>query len=167
MTHEEKHDLVEIVNGNPFQVRPFLKAYLEKVVPVESETVVKPISRTEQQNKALHLWFTQVSDECRRNSVDAKLVMSKVVRMDMTPLFIKEMWKTLQQALFGKKSTTELRKTGEIEQLYDHFVRFFANEFELELPPFPSDETKPINSGYKTGAKTSFEYPRNYEEPTI
>ena len=90
----------------------------------------------------MHLWFQQVSDECNKNGVDAKLVMSKVIRMDMTPEFIKAMWKTLQHALFKKKSTTELKKTGEIDRLYDHFVRFFAEEFQLELPPFPVDEKK-------------------------
>lgn len=99
-------------------------------------------NRTDTQNRSLHLWYTQVSDECNKNGVDAKLVMSKVIRMDMTPEFIKAMWKTLQQALFKTKSTTELKKTGQIDRVYDHFVRFFANEFELELPPFPVDEKK-------------------------
>jgi len=98
----------------------------------------KPV-RTDSQNRAMHLWFQQVADECNKNSVDAKLVMSKVMRMDMTPEFIKAMWKTLQQALYGTRSTTELKKTGEIDKLYDHFVRFFADNFEMELPPFPSD----------------------------
>ena len=99
-------------------------------------------TRTNTQSRSMHLWFQQVSDECNKNGVDAKLVMSKVIRMDMTPEFIKAMWKTLQHALFKKKSTTELKKSGEIDRLYDHFVRFFAEEFQLELPPFPVDEKK-------------------------
>jgi hypothetical protein len=112
--------------------------------------------RTGSQNAALHLWFEQVAQTCRDNSVDAKLVMSKVHRMDMTAEFIKGMWKVLQKALLKKGSTTELNKTGEIERIQDHFIRFFAEEFELELPPFPNDDKKQFENlgGYKTAAGT-------------
>jgi hypothetical protein len=83
--------------------------------------------------------------------------------MDMTATFIKEMWKLLQRALFGKKSTTQLRKSGEIDRVRDHFIRFFANEFELELPPFPSIETKKESMIRNTNVP----YPEDYEKPLI
>jgi len=123
--------------------------------------------RTDTQNKAMHLWFQQVADECNKNSVDAKLVMSKVMRMDMTPEFIKAMWKTLQRALYGTKSTTELKKAGEIDKLYDHFVRFFAENFEMELPPFPNDEEKGKLLLDAMKLSSNIDYPNNFEEPTI
>ena len=88
--------------------------------------------------------------------------------MDMTPEFIKAMWKTLQHALFKKKSTTELKKSGEIDKLYDHFVRFFAEEFQLELPPFPVDEKKHME-GIRVAQHNNLkseDYPE-YIEPTI
>lgn len=125
--------------------------------------------RTTTQNASMHLWFQQVSDECNKNGVDAKLVMSKVIRMDMTPEFIKAMWKTLQTALFKKKSTTELKKSGEIDKLYDHFVRFFAEEFELELPPFPSrglDDLAGVRLGQHNNLKNE-DYPEYQGKPTL
>ncbi len=163
MTHEEKHELVEIVTGEPFKVRQRLREFIDRiVVDNESDTKSMEAYRTNQQNKAIHVWFDAVSKTCNENGVDAKLVMSKVIRMDMTPVFIKEMWKTLQTALFGKTSTTQLRKSGEIDRIVDHFIRFFANEFELELPPFPSLETKEA-----TIRGTDVPYPDTYEKPLI
>ena len=163
MTGLEKHELVEIVEGPPFHVRLKLLEFLKTVVVTDEGTSLEE-ARTEQQNKALHVWYEAVAEECRKNSIDVKLVMTKIMRMDMTATFIKEMWKMLQRALFGKKSTTQLRKSGEIDKIRDHFIRFFANEFELELPPFPSVETKKELS---TIRNTTVPYPDNYEEPLI
>ena len=126
-------------------------------------------TRTGSQNSAMHLWYTQVADECNKNGVDAKLVMSKVIRMDMTPEFIKAMWKTLQRALFKTESTTQLKKTGQIDKVYDHFVRFFADEFQLELPPFPHDEKKTL-AGIRIEQVNNLkddDYPELKKMPTI
>lgn len=164
MTGLEKHELVEILEGPPFHVRLKLKEYLEKVV-VEEDGKTLEQNRTDQQNKALHVWYEAVAEECRKNGVDAKMVMSKVVRMNMTATFIKEMWKTLQLALFQKKSTTQLRKSGEIDIIRDHFIRFFADEFQLELPPFPDVKKDTLFTGYIRN--TTIPYPDNYQEPSI
>lgn len=160
----EKHELVEILEGPPFHVRLKLKEYLEKVV-VEDDGKTMEQHRTDQQNKALHVWFEAVAEECRKNSVDAQMVMTKVVRMNMTATFIKEMWKSLQLALFQKKSTTQLRKSGEIDIIRDHFIRFFAEKFELELPPFPDSKKDDLQMRYIRN--TTVPYPDNYEQPLI
>lgn len=170
MNHTEHHKLVEIITGEPFKVRLRLQEFLDSVVVEEpgksmEESISLEQTRTDQQNKALHVWFQAVADECNKHGVDAKLVMSKVMRMDMTPAFIKEMWKTLQRALYGKTSTTQLRKNGEIDKIRDHFIRFFANEFELELPPFPGDTVEP--SAYPKVRNTTTDYPAYNGAPTI
>lgn len=163
MNSLEKHELVEILEGQPFHVRLKLREFIDRVVVDDS---LQPVpTRTDQQNKALHVWFEAVAEECRKNGVDAKMVMNKVVRMNMTSAFIKEMWKTLQQALFQKKSTTQLRKSGEIDILRDHFIRFFAEQFEMELPPFPSNKPEEFTSG--TIRNTTIEYPEYTVAPTV
>lgn len=163
MTPQSKKTLLEILQRND-NVRPAILAFIEncEVIP----EVKSP--RTDSQNRAMHLWFEQIAEECRKHSVDATLVFSKVMHMDMTAAFVKEMWRALQQALFKTKSTTQLRKTGEIERIQDHFIRFFANEFQLELPPFPSDESKLNQRSKALELAKEMEYPEDiYNGETI
>ena len=159
MTPEVKKKLISFLEaGQTDQALSFLRS-----IEVQAGT------RTSSQNSAMHLWYTQVADECIKNGVDAKLVMSKVIRMDMTPEFIKTMWKTLQRALFETESTTQLKKTGQIDKVYDHFVRFFADEFQIELPPFPHDEKKTLG-GIKIEQVNNLQtkdYPELKKMPTI
>lgn len=122
--------------------------------------------RTGVQNGSLHLFFTQVAAECVKNGVDTKMIVDKTVRVDMSPEFIKTMWKTLQTALFGTTSTTQLKKTGEIDRIYDHFVRFFAENFEMEIPPFPSREKEDtLLANLKAAEK--IDYPEYTGAPSI
>ena len=78
--------------------------------------------------------------------VDMREIVRKEVPIQCTPENIKWLWKLLQEALFGKKSTTELKKSGEIEIVYDNFNKILIERTngEISLPKFPSldlDET--------------------------
>ncbi len=42
--------------------------------------------------------------------------------------------------MFGTDSTKKLLKKQEIDQIYDALQKFFAEQFEMQLPPFPSYE---------------------------
>ena len=96
---------------------------------------------TQAQFRALHLWFEQTAKEMRDNGITMTAVLSRfVLEVPTTKESIKEMWKILQESLTGKKSTKELLKKEEIDQIYMALVKFFAEQFELELPPFPSYE---------------------------
>jgi len=54
---------------------------------------------------------------------------------------MKEIWRSVQKAMLGKKSTTELEKTSdEIADIAEHLNRFFAEKFNLEGIEFPSQE---------------------------
>lgn len=118
-------------------------------------------SRTGVQNNSLHLWFEWVAQACRDNQIDVQMVLSKSFPVEMNATFIKGMWKTIQEARLKKASTTELRKTGEIDIIRDHMIRYFSDKWELELPPFPNDKLKALeeNQGYKTGGKLTVDYP--------
>ncbi len=65
-----------------------------------------------------------------------------ILEVPATKQSVKEMWKILQFHLTGKESTKELLKKEEIDQIYMSLVKFFAQEFDFELPPFPSQEEK-------------------------
>lgn len=103
-----------------------------------------PSNRTLDQNSALHLWYTQKAEQCRNAGVSPRMAFERTIELEMTPEIMKEIWRSVQKALYGKKSTTELKKTGEIDELVDHLNRFFAREFYLEEIPFPVDETKQL-----------------------
>ena len=99
--------------------------------------------RTSSQNNAMHLLFAQISKECMDKGIDMREIVRKEVPIQCTPENIKWLWKLLQEALFGKKSTTELKKSGEIEVVYDNFNKILVErtQGEIQLPPFPSLET--------------------------
>ena len=69
---------------------------------------------TSQQNRAMHKLFSDISKECIDKGIDMREIVRDEVPIQCTPENIKWMWKLLQKALFGKRSTTELKKTGDV-----------------------------------------------------
>lgn len=100
-------------------------------------------TRTNPQNNSLHLLFKQISDECLAKGIEMRELVKDDFPIPVTPENIKMLWKLLQKAMFGTKSTTELKKTGQIEQVYDTFNKILAERTggEISLPPFPSIES--------------------------
>jgi len=118
-----------------------LDEMLEKgITEFKIERVKEP--RTEKQNKALHLWFEQMAEVLNSKGIPAYKIFKEPVEHFWTPEIIKEMWRKIQKAMFGKKSTTELFKTGEIGRIYDVFNKIVAERTkgEVKCPPFPSME---------------------------
>ena len=68
-------------------------------------------------------------------------VVKKIDMCEILPTTrtVKEIiFKPIQEAVLGKKSTTELT-TGEVNQVYEVMSMFLAKNFEISLP-FPSQE---------------------------
>lgn len=98
-------------------------------------------TRTEQQHKALFKWFSMIEKEAENAGVTWNMVVEHTHQLRITKEGLHGMFKTLQKALFNKKSTKELKKTGQLDIMIDHFVDLFS-KVGLELPPFPVDEKK-------------------------
>jgi hypothetical protein len=100
-------------------------------------------TRTNQQNNSLHLLFAQISQECMDKGIEMREIIRDEVPIPCTPENIKWMWKLLQKGMFGTKSTTELKKTGQIEQVYDAFnsILIERTQGQVSLPPWPSIES--------------------------
>ena len=98
--------------------------------------------RTNPQNNSLHLLFKQISDECLAKGIEMRELVRDEVPIPVTPEAVKWMWKLLQEGMFKTKSTTELKKTGEIEAVYDVFNKILSErtQGEVQLPPFPSSQ---------------------------
>ncbi len=93
------------------------------------------------QFRALHLLFEQTAKEMQVNGITLTAVLQRfVLEVPATKNSVKEMWKILQENMFGTDSTKKLLKKQEIDQIYDALQKFFAEQFEMQLPPFPSYE---------------------------
>ena len=96
--------------------------------------------RSLEQNNALHLWFTQLADEFNEKGIDMRLVIKPDIKIPASPMFLKEnIWRPVQIAMFNKKSTTQLFKSKEIDQIYDIINQEVIERFkgEVVVPPFP------------------------------
>jgi hypothetical protein len=107
---------------------------------------VKPVKsvRTLKQNSALHLFFTLLADELNEKHFDMRHLIRQEVELSWTPYNVKEyLWRPLQKALLGKKSTTQLDKIKDIDIIYDHLNRIITERTngEVDFPAFPSIES--------------------------
>lgn len=138
MNVEEHQTLEQIYLGKPWDCHKLLGDFLKTTKVVEEPKG----KRTGAQNRSLHLWFRQVADVCKDAGLDAKVLFSKTLDIEVTQDHIKALWHTTQNAYFKSGSTTELDKQGQIEKIYDTLVRFFGERHNLALPPFPNDPEK-------------------------
>jgi len=113
----------------------YFNRLLEREALIELKEVRK--TRTNQQNRAMHKFFTIIADEL--NNIGATFSYefgSEIMELPYTSELIKEtLWKPIQKALFNKDSTTEIT-TEEINQIIDVITLKFG---EMGIPiTFPS-----------------------------
>jgi predicted RNA-binding protein len=97
--------------------------------------------RTLPQNKAIHKYMEMVAHELSNQGQTMQNVIKHINKVEITPTKenVKEIiWKEIQKALYGKKSTTELN-TSEVSKVYEVMSMFLSREFGIDLP-FPSEE---------------------------
>lgn len=102
--------------------------------------MVNQPQRTEQQARALHKLFGQVSAHCIATGIDQKTVVNQLDAYETptSPQFVKETWRAMQVAITGKTSTKDLTRS-EVDQVYDVFNKFWS-ELTGEHFAFPSIE---------------------------
>lgn len=72
---------------------------------------------------------------------DMRHFMSKEVEIPITDVMFKEfIWRQVQVAMTGKKSTTKLDK-ADVDKVYQVISRHLATEFGINVP-FPSEESR-------------------------
>lgn len=75
--------------------------------------------RTDAQNRALHLYLTQLAEKLNDAGFDMRATISDGVDIPWTPQTVKEnLWRPIQEAYLNKKSTTKL-DTTDIDKVYD------------------------------------------------
>ena len=96
-------------------------------------------TRTSQQNKSQYLWLQMIANKLNAENVqstqilrpDTKWTMEKVKTMFFDPVI---------EGLFNVKSSTKLQK-HQYDAIIDTMTKAFGQR-GIELPPFPSTETK-------------------------
>lgn len=109
---------------------------------IEIKHVVQ--TRTETQNKSLHLWFTQLAEALNEKHFDMRAIMRDSIPMPWSGYAVKEyLFRPLMKQQFGKKSTTELIRSKEIDLLYDVINREVVERTrgQVEVPPWPCKES--------------------------
>ena len=95
--------------------------------------------RTLSQNNALYLFFKQLSEKLNEMGLDMKAVMSDDYDIWWTPESVKKhLWGFFMKNKYGHTSTTQLRKTGQIEAIHEELMHRLGEKHGVEYVPFPS-----------------------------
>lgn len=126
--------------------------------------------RTPKQNASLHLWFNMIEHEAENQGVTQDMLIKHTSQLRVTSEWLKSAVKQLIKVLWGYTSTTQLKKTGEIDKVIDHVTDWLSKE--MEVPAFPCDENKQLEnlSGVKIAQVNNLKnenYPELINEPTI
>lgn len=96
-------------------------------------------SRTDRQNRALHLYFSLLSEALNKDGFDMRAVIKEDIDIYWTPQNIKEyLWRPVQKQLFNKRSTTELT-TDELDKIYEIINKVIGERAGIYIP-WPSIE---------------------------
>ena len=97
-------------------------------------------TRTEQQNAALHLYFTKLAEALNDAGFDMRKTLKQGMDVPWSAIMVKElMWRPVQKTFLKKESTTELDKSQDIDKIYDIINRTIAERTGVSVS-FPSME---------------------------
>lgn len=95
--------------------------------------------RTSQQNKAMWVYLTRLSEQLNDAGLDMRAVLKPGVDIPWTKQSAHDqLWIPIQEIMTGKASTTEM-DTVEPSRIYEVLNRHIAEKFGVSIP-WPSDE---------------------------
>lgn len=136
--HKCKIENGQIIPIKPDRFKNDLTIFEGKFIELQIDKLKK--TRTSQQNRALHLWFTQLAVALNNAGWDMRKLIRKEVDIPWSGISVKEyLWRPIQENYLKKKSTIQL-KTEEIDQIFDIVNRIVGERTGVYIP-FPSIET--------------------------
>lgn len=169
MTKEEKAKLTEISLSETLKIGSLLRNYLDTVT-IDKE-VKSP--RTEDQNSALHVYCRERAKTLNDAGLTVQAVLAQAMDIEWNMYRFKELiWKKSLKQITGKKSTTQMTKTGEIDDIHAHIERFLSDKHHMEYMEFPHDPNKQKEnlSGVRLAQhanKDKEDYPEYNGAPTL
>ena len=121
---------------------PKFKSYVDKLLSSGSRCKIEETNtRTSQQNRALHLFFTMIATELNEGGATFSYEGITGVNFETTYTtnIVKEfIWKPIQIQMFSIKSTTKLN-TKQMNDIIDVIINAFgSNGVVLEFPSIES-----------------------------
>lgn len=119
------------------------KNYLNKLLTNKKKIELKEVkfNRSTQQNRALHLYYTIISNELNELGLEFEYngVKGTSLSIRYTTEIVKNfIWRPIQLALFNVKSTTKIN-TKEINEIVEVISKYFAEKgIELHFPSIES-----------------------------
>ena len=126
-------DLKKLVEGKPWGLLDRVRAYILVLESLKGQ----PKQRTLTQNSALHKFCDLLSTALNDAGLPLQTVLK--VNVDWNPQSVKDyIFRPVMKAKFGYKSTTELKKVGEIDLIHEIIMRELGEKWHIEYIPFPS-----------------------------
>jgi hypothetical protein len=107
---------------------------------------------SDQQRKAMHVWFDQLGEAMNEKHIDMRAFLRKDIEIPWSGWAVKEfIFKPLMAQRYGKKSTNDLFKSGEIDMLYDVINKevIERTKGQVEVPAWPCKEWRQIQEEEK------------------
>lgn len=96
--------------------------------------------RTTQQNRALHKFYSLLSDELNTKGLDVRKVVKEGFDIWWTPEMVKDIiWRPFQKIKYGTDSTTFLTKHEQIDTIHEDIMRNLGEKFGVDYIDFPID----------------------------
>lgn len=114
------------------------KAYEESKY-VELTIKKKGLTRSNQQNKALHKYFSMLADKLNDGGYDVRKTLKADVDLPWSPDLIKDlMWRPLQKAMFDVDSTAKMKR-ADYTKVYDVLNRHTSSKLGVSVQ-WPSED---------------------------
>jgi len=95
--------------------------------------------RTDQQNRGLHKGFDLLAAALNDAGLDMRVVLKPEICIPWTKDSVKNyLYRPIMQAMYDKRSTTELEKQEEPGAVWETMMRFLMEKHHIEYIPFPS-----------------------------
>lgn len=113
------------------------------------------------------MWLSMIEHEAENQGVTWDKLIKHTSQLRVTSEALKGAIKQLIKALWGHTSTTQIKKTEQLNIVIDHVTDWLSKE--MEVPAFPCDEDKQKLDGQRIGAVNNLsreDYPEHIA-PTI
>jgi hypothetical protein len=105
---------------------------------------------TRQQQKSLFKWLGQIAQVLNENGITLNQLLMTSLEVPATKENLhKDFVKPLIDKIYNQKSTTEIKKIKQIDQLIDIITLNIGREFGISVPSFPSLENESFVDTYK------------------
>lgn len=136
MNREKLIDAIELILEAPENEREeLLRKFLHRLKTSDDQ-------RTEKQNNSLWLFMTILAETLNDMGLDQRKLLKPTINIPWTKDAIHDhLWVPIQEAMYGFKSTTKLKKLGQLDKVHEVLMRELGEKHGVEYIEIPNDPT--------------------------